>query len=111
MSLKPNWLFSDLINISDLCGIRPQTLPRSFMYSQCFTEDKSVTHIHTALSFLFIYLFYLKIHPKVGVKYNRTLSPLQGIYILYNGSFSLFCNLTLNPKPVNRIKTKEMKYF
>ena len=25
-------------------------------------------------------LFYLKIHPKVGVKYNRTLSPLQGIY-------------------------------
>ena len=29
----------------------------------------------------FIYfIFYLKIHPKVGVKYNRTLSPLQGIY-------------------------------
>ena len=26
------------------------------------------------------FYFYLKIHPKVGVKYNRTLSPLQGIY-------------------------------
>ena len=29
---------------------------------------------------LFLFIFYLKIHPKVGVKYNRTLSPLQGIY-------------------------------
>ena len=28
---------------------------------------------------LFIYFIYLKIHPKVGVKYNTTLSPLKGI--------------------------------
>ena len=29
---------------------------------------------------IYFYFIYLKIHPKVDVKYNRTLSPLQGIY-------------------------------
>ena len=40
-------------------------------------DDSPLTPNHF---YLFIYFFYLKIHPKVGVKYNRTLSPLQGIY-------------------------------
>ena len=32
------------------------------------------------LKVLFLLFIYLKIHPKVVVKYNRTLNPLQGIY-------------------------------
>ena len=45
---------------------------------------------------LFSY-FYLQIHPKVGVKYNRTLNPLRGIYTskgIYlpnNLTFGHFC--------------------